>query len=88
MGKIINLYLIEIKINHSNSKHYSSSEQSNDADIDFAIIQIKELTENVKNLQPTYQNIINISDTLPSKDTENKCAVLLKLNSNTVPAWK
>ena len=88
MGKIINSYLIEIKINHSNSKHYSSSEQSNDADIDFAIIQIKELTENLKYLQPTYQNVINISDTLPSNDTENKCAVLLKLNSNTVSVWK
>ena len=42
----------------------NNSKQSNDADIDFAIIQMKELIENVKNLQATYQEVFNISDTL------------------------
>ena len=34
---------------------------------------MKELPENVKNLQATYQDLFNIADTLQSKDTENKC---------------
>ena len=34
----------------------------------FAIIQIKEPIENVKNLQATYQDVFNISETLQSKD--------------------
>ena len=48
----------------------NSSEQINDAENDFAIFQMKELIENVKNLQATYQDVFNISDTLPSKDTD------------------
>ena len=47
---------------------------------------MKELPENVKNLQATYQDLFNIADTLQSKDTENKCDILLELNNNTVPA--
>ena len=46
---------------------------------------MKELIECVKNLQTTYQDVFKIPDTLQSKDTENKCDVLLELN-NTVPA--
>ena len=72
----------------NDNNNNNSSEQRNDADIDFAIIQMKELIENVKNLQTTYQGVFNISDTLQSKDTENKCDILLELNNNTVPAWK
>ena len=49
---------------------------------------MKELIENVKNLQTTYQDVFNMSDILQSKDTENKCNVLLELNNNTIPAWK
>ena len=49
---------------------------------------MKELIENVKNLQATYQDIFNISNTLQSKDTENKFDVLLELNNNTIPVWK
>ena len=33
---------------------------------------MKELIENVKNLQTTYHDVFKISDTLQSKDTENK----------------
>ena len=73
---------------NDNNNNNNGSEQSNDADIDFAIIQMKELIENLKTLQATYQDVFNISDTLSSKDTENKCDVLLELNNNTVPAWK
>ena len=47
---------------------------------------MKELIENVKNLQTTYQGVFKISDTLQSKDTENKSDVLLELN-NAVAAW-
>ena len=68
------------KMNDNNNDN-NSSEQRNDADTDFAIIQMKELIGNVKNLQTTYQDVFNISDTLQSKDTENKC-------DNAVPAWK
>ena len=57
---------------NDNNNNNNSSEQRNDADIDFAIIQMKELIENVNNLQTTYQDVFNISDTLQSKDTENK----------------
>ena len=71
---------------NDNNNNNISSEQSNDADIDFAIIQMKELIENVKNFQTRYQDVFHISDTLPSKDTEKKCDVLLELNNNTVPA--
>ena len=56
----------------NDNNNNNSSEQRNDADNDFAIIQMKELIENVKNLQTTYQDVFNISDTLQSKDTENK----------------
>ena len=38
---------------------------------------MKKLIENPKNLQATYQDVFNISDTLPSNDTENNCDVLL-----------
>ena len=47
---------------------------------------MKELAEKVKKLQATYQDVFNISDPLPSKDTENKCDVLLELDNNTNPA--
>ena len=67
--KIIVLYDSN-KVNDNNNNN--SSGQRNDADNDFAIIQMKELIENVKNLQTTYQDVFNISDTLQSKDTENK----------------
>ena len=50
------------KINDNNNDN-NSSEQRNDADTDFAIIQMKELIGNVKNLQTTYQDVFNISDT-------------------------
>ena len=40
---------------------------------------MKELIENVKKLQTTYEDFFNISDTLQSKVTEKKC---------DVPAWK
>ena len=43
---------------HKNNNN--SSEQSNDADIDFTIIQMKELIENIKNMQATYQDVFNI----------------------------
>ena len=36
---------------------------------------MKELIENVKNLQVTYQDVFNISNTLPTKDIENKCDI-------------
>ena len=49
---------------------------------------MKELIENVKNLQTTYQDVFNMSDILQSKDTENKCDVLLELSNNAIPAWK
>ena len=49
---------------------------------------MKELIENVKNLQATYHDVFNIFDILQSKDTENKSDVLLELNNNLVPAWK
>ena len=49
---------------------------------------MKEFIENVKNLQTTYQDVFNMSDILQSKDTENKCDVLLELNNNTIPACK
>ena len=49
---------------------------------------MKNLIENVKNIQATYQDVFNICDTLQSKDTENKCDVLLELSNNTVSAWK
>ena len=57
---------------NDDNNNSNSSEQRNDADIDFAIIQMKEFIENVKNLQTAYQDVFNISDTLQSKDTENK----------------
>ena len=34
-----------------------------------------------------FADVFSISDTLPSKDTENKCDVLLELNNNILPAW-
>ena len=49
---------------------------------------MKELIEKVKNLQATYQDVFNVSNTLQSKDTENKFDVLLELNNNTIPVWK
>ena len=73
------------KRNDSNNNNINS-EQSNDTDIDFAIIQMKELIDNVKNVQATYHDVFHISDTLPSKDTNKKCDVLLELNNNTVLA--
>ena len=45
---------------------------------------MKELIENLKNLQATYQDVFNISDTLPSNDTENNWDVLLQPNNNAV----
>ena len=36
---------------------------------------MKELKENGKNLQATYQDVFNISETLPLKNTGNKCVV-------------
>ena len=42
---------------------------------------MKGLIENVKNLQARYQDVFNISDRSQSKDTENKCDVLLELNT-------
>ena len=74
------------KRNQSNDNN--SSEQNNDGDIDFAITQMKELIQNVKKLHATYQFVFDIFDPLPSKDTENKCYVLLELSNNKVPAWK
>ena len=65
----------------------NSSEQSNDGYIDFFIIQMKNCIEHVKNMQAKHQDVFNISDNLQSKDTENKCDVLLELENNTVPAW-
>ena len=50
------------KMNDNNNDN-NSSEQRNDTDTDFAIIQMKELIGNVKNLQTTYQDVFNISDT-------------------------
>ena len=73
---------------NDNNNNNNSSEQRNDNDIDFAIIQMKEPIENIMNLQTTYQDVFNISDTLQSKDTESKCYILLELNKNIVPAWK
>ena len=49
---------------------------------------MKELIENVKNLQTTYQDVFNMPDILQSKDTENKYDVLLELSNNAIPAWK
>ena len=74
--------------NKRNDNNNNSSEQSNDTNIDFAIIQMKELIENIKNLQATYQDVFNASDISQSKDTEKKCDVLLELTNSTVPAWK
>ena len=54
------------KMNDNNNNN-NNSEQRNDADIDFALIQMKELIENVKNLQTTHQDVANTSDTLQSK---------------------
>ena len=48
---------------------------------------MKEITENFKKFHATYPFVFNIFNPLPSKDTENKCNVLLEFN-NTVPAWK
>ena len=45
---------------------------------------MKKLIENPKNLQATYQDVFNISDTLPSNDTENNCDILLQPNNNAV----
>ena len=45
---------------------------------------MKELIKNLKNLQATYQDVFNISDTLPSNDTENNCDILLQPNNNAV----
>ena len=39
-------------------------------------------------MHDTSQDVFNISDPLPSKDTENKSDVLFELNNNTVQAWK
>ena len=72
-----------------NGNNNNNSEQSNDTDYpNYAIILMNELIENTKNLQATYQDVFNISDTFPSKDTENMCDILLEFNNNTVPAWK
>ena len=49
---------------------------------------MKDFIENVKMLLATYQDVFNISDPLPSKDTDNKRDVLSELNNNTVPAYK
>ena len=49
---------------NDNNNNNNSSEQSNGGDIDFAIIQMKNLIENVKDIQATYQDVFNISDTL------------------------
>ena len=73
---------------NDNNNNNNSSQQRNDTDIDFAIIQMKEPIENIMNLQTTYQDVFNISDTLQWKGTENKCDILLGINNNTVPAWK
>ena len=64
-------YICSNKMNDNNNNN-NSSQQRNDTDIDFAIIQMKEPIENIMNLQTTYQDVFNISDTLQSKDTENK----------------
>ena len=72
------------KRNNSNNNNNNSSQQSNDINIDFAIIQMKEHIENLKNLQATHRDVFNTFDTLQSKDTENKCDVLLELSNNTV----
>ena len=55
----------------NDNNNNNSSEQSNDGDNDFAIIQMKNLIENVKYIQATYRDVFSISDTLQSKDTEN-----------------
>ena len=47
------------KMNNNNNNN--SSEQNNDADIDFAITQMKKLIENVKKLRATNQDIFNTS---------------------------
>ena len=75
---------VSIKRNNNNNNN-NNSKQSKDVDAAFAIIQMKELIEDMKNLQVTYQDVFNVTDTLPSNDTE-KCDVLLKLNKNIVPA--
>ena len=49
---------------NDNNNNNNSSQQRNDTDIDFAIIQMKEPIENIMNLQTTYQDVLNISDTL------------------------
>ena len=57
-------YLIDKVIydsNEMNNNNNNSSEQNNDADIDFAITQIKKLIENVKKLRARYQDIFNTS---------------------------
>ena len=51
-----------------NNNNDNSIEQSNNVDINFAIIQKKELTENVKNLQATYQDVFNIYLTIYSQN--------------------
>ena len=40
----------------NDSNNSNSSEQKNDADIDFVITQMKELIENAKKLHATYQD--------------------------------
>ena len=82
------VFISESNKRNGNNSNNNNSEQINDAVIDFAIIQMKELIENVKNLQATYQEVFNIPHFLPTKDIENKCDVLLELNNNTVPARK
>ena len=39
-------------------------------------------------LHATYQDVVNISDPLSLKDSENKSDVLSQLNGDTVPAWR
>ena len=56
-------YICSNKMNDNNNNN-NSSQQRNDTDIDFAIIQMKEPIENIMNLQTTYQDVFNISDTL------------------------
>ena len=69
------VFISESNKRNGNNSNNNNSEQINDAVIDFAIIQMKELIENVKNLQATYQYVFNISHFLPIKDIENKCDV-------------
>ena len=74
------------KMNNDNNDN-NNGEQRNDADIDFALIQMKELIENVKNLQTTHQDVVNTSDTLQSKDTEIKCDKLLYNLHIRISCW-